>query len=310
MKLSTSTGDLLRETGSTDKAIEWIAKSSFRHINVELGEDGEIMHDYGESWKAYISGIKASLEKSGVDGVLAHSVSYRRRNGGYEEIVECAKRDVRACHTLGIPDCVVHPFSADLPMKELYRLNQRFYSDIIDGTKDANVRVLTENGGDSEPTVAFMTNGADIREFVDSVGRERLGVCWDVSHGNLNRPPRNDQYRNVCALGSKLRALHVSDNFGPGHYHHHNFPLAGVINFDSLICALMDIGYKGVFNFEASYTIRQPKMMPVSRNEWTPPEERKHEDRLRPDAGLKLKAVELLYDIGKFMLDAYGIFEE
>lgn len=310
MKLSTSTGDLLRETGSTDKAIEWIAKSSFRHINVELAEDGEIMYDHGEKWDAYIRSIKAALENSGANGVLAHSVSYRLRNSRYEEIVECAKRDVRACHELGIPDCVVHPFSADLSMKELYRLNQRFYLDIIDGTKDCNVNVLTENGGDSEQTISFMTNGADIREFVDSVNRERFGVCWDVSHGNLNRPPKNDQYRNVFALGDKLRALHVSDNFGPGHYHHHNFPLAGVINFDSLICALIDIGYKGIFNFEASYTVRQPKMMPVSRNEWTPPEGRKHEDRLRPTADLKLKAVELLYDIGKFMLDAYGIFEE
>ena len=310
MRLSTSTGDLLRETGSTEKAIEWLSRSSFRHINVELGEDGEIMHDYGADWNAYISRIKAALKNSGVDGVLAHSVSYRLWDGTYEALVECAKRDVRACHELGIPDCVVHPFNKDMPVQELYRLNQRFYRDIIDGTEGCNVYVLTENGGDSEASVSFMTTGADIREFVDSVNRERLGVCWDVSHGNLNRPPKNDQYKNVTALSDKLRALHVSDNFGVGHFHHHNFPLAGVINFDSLICALTDIGYKGVFNFEASYTIRQPQMMPVRRNEWTPPEGRKLEDRLRPTADLKLKAVELLYDIGKFMLDAYGIFEE
>lgn len=310
MKLSTSTGDLLREVGATDKAIEAIA-TVFRHINVELGEDGDIAYDFGSAWDAYVADIGAALRKTGAEAVLAHSVTYKFSNASYEEIVECARRDVRACEKLGIPDCVVHPIStSDMSAKEMYRFNKQFYLDIFSGVKGTPVHVLTENGGDSEQRSNMLSSGQDLRDFVEYVDHPLLGVCWDVSHCNLNHPPRNDQYVNITALGKHLRALHVADNYGVGHYHHHTFPLAGVINFDSVLCALLDIGYKGAFNFEASYTIRQPQMMPVGRNEWKPPEGRKLETRIKPSKAVKLKAVELLYEIGKFMLEAYDVFEE
>lgn len=315
MKLATSTGDLCLEyLGRDDEAIEAIAATSFKHFNIELSE-GRCAWHYGESeWNAYISRLQAALKKSGADGVQAHSFAFKLESEGcdYETIVEGARRDIRACDRLGIPDCVVHPmYRSDMNAREMYRFNRQFYLDILSGVKGTDVHVLIENSADSEQHSNLFATGRDMRDFLEYMDHPMMGACWDTSHGNLNHPPRNDQYANLTALGSKLRALHVADNFGVGHGHHHTFPLAGVINFDSILCALVDIGYQGVFNFEASYTLRQPKMAPMWRNEWKPPEGRTPETRLMsPSPALKLKAIELLYEIGKYMLDQYGLLGE
>jgi hypothetical protein len=71
---------------------------------------------------------------------------------------------------------------------------------------------------------------------------------------------------------------------------------------------LLDVNYDGYFNFEASYTLLHHKNIPYHRKPW--------ENRgdtvttlLDPPIELKQKAVDLLYDIGKYILEAYNCFE-
>ena len=108
-------------------------------------------------------------------------------------------------------------------------------------------------------------------------------------------------------IGDKLKGLHISDNFGD--CHHHTWPFAGTINFDSIMQALLDVHYDGYFNFEASYTLLHQCNNPHHREPW------EHNGKtitklLNPSLDLKQKAVDLLYDIGKYLLEAYGCFED
>ena len=116
------------------------------------------------------------------------------------------------------------------------------------------------------------------------------------------------QYRCITDVGDKLKGLHIADNFGDG-AHHHTFPFAGIINFDEVMQALLDVGYEGYFNFEASYTLLHHENLPYRRQPWVHNGETVKR-LLDPSLELKQKAVALLYDTGKYVLETYNCFEE
>ena len=148
----------------------------------------------------------------------------------------------------------------------------------------------------------------DMRELIDKVGHPLFAACWDTAHGNIAKEARAiGQYENIMALGDKLKGLHISDNFGDTH--HHTWPFAGIINFDEVMQALVDINYDGYFNFEASYTLIRQENLPYRRKAW------EHDGKtvttlLNPSVTLKQRAVDLLFDVGQHILEAYGCFEE
>ena len=77
---------------------------------------------------------------------------------------------------------------------------------------------------------------------------------------------------------------------------------------------LVDVNYDGCFTFEASYTLLHESNLPLGgwpykRNGF----EYKGEEvtkLMNPSIELKKKAVDLLYDVGKYILDSYDCFEE
>ena len=121
-------------------------------------------------------------------------------------------------------------------------------------------------------------------------------ACWDAGHGNMQELPQDEALR---VLGSHVRALHVQDNFGAGD--NHIAPFFGTLNLDSLMNGLSEIGYQGYFTFEATNIL-----LPGDRRRPYEKEQR----LLSAPLSLRLKAEELLYEIGKATLEAYDCFEE
>ena len=115
------------------------------------------------------------------------------------------------------------------------------------------------------------------------------------------------QYENILAIGDKLKGMHISDNFGDTH--HHSWPFAGNINFDSVLQGLLDVKYDGLFTFEASYTLLHQNNPPYRRAEFDYKGETVTR-LLNPSLELKKKAVDLLYETGKYLLEIYDCLEE
>jgi len=308
MRLSTSTCDLRNAAWGADESIRLLAQSQFRYLNVYLSGANERLN--GEDWDEKTERIRTAAMDSGMRLVLAHAVC-GNTDMDYDKLVEETARSVAACERLGISDIVVHPlYHHSLSARGVYELNKRFYQDIYSLCPGTDVHILAENAADGEVSGSAFSSGADLMEFLEYAGDARLGVCWDTAHCALNRPPRDNQYDNMIVLGKRLRALHVSDNFADGK-HWHSFPYNGVINFDSIICGLIDAGYEGYFNFEASYIVRDSTQLPAWRKAWTHPTRPDEGKRLmEPPVSLKLMAENLLYETGKYMLEQYGVFEE
>ena len=72
---------------------------------------------------------------------------------------------------------------------------------------------------------------------------------------------------------------------------------------------LLDVGYRGPFTFEASYTLLHAKNLPYKRHPWARNGETVTK-LLSPPIQLKKQAMGLLYDTGKYILEAYNCFEE
>lgn len=210
------------------------------------------------------------------------------------------------CHYLGIERIVVHAgASTEFTKEQFYQYNTMLYNDLLPVAEKYDLTLLTENWA---KTGTHFSTGKEIREFLDYMNHPLLAACWDTAHGNIEPFAREiGQYQNIVDIGNKLKGLHVSDNFGD--CHHHTWPFAGIINFDSIMQGLLDVGYDGYFTFEASYTLLHQKNMPYHRSEWM------HDGKsvtklLNPSVELKKKAVDLLYEIGKHILTVYDCYEE
>jgi len=83
-----------------------------------------------------------------------------------------------------------------------------------------------------------------------------VGVCWDFGHANLNHPHQGDCIR---ALGSRIKAVHIHDNFG--REDSHLPPFFGTVNWADCMQALARAGYAGVLDFEVK---RIPLHLPLA----------------------------------------------
>ena len=313
MKLSTSTCDFGGFPGTGDIAyrLSLYKATPFKYINFEIGGNG-LEDGNEEQFDKYIKTAKKAGEELGLTFVQAHGPNADRpyaSEENYNKAIRVHTRLLEACAELGIPYVVIHANSTSrFSTDEFFDFNVKYYRDLIPAMEKTGVSVLTENMEFFE--YYNLATGADMAELIDAVDHPLFGACWDISHANMCKKTKgvNSQYNSIMKLGDRLKALHVGDNFGPGP-HNHTFPLEGTVSWDEIMNALIDVGYKGYFNFETQYTLRHSEWLPYKRRHF----EYKGEDQtklLNPPLHLKQEAVSLLYATGKAILEAYGCYEE
>jgi sugar phosphate isomerase/epimerase len=108
--------------------------------------------------------------------------------------------------------------------------------------------------------------------------------------------PQDEELR---LLGSHVRALHIQDNLGDTDSH--LLPFLGSMNLDAVMHGLTDIGYNGYFTFEVGGIFT-----PADKRRLYPADTRLATAPLP----LKQAAEKLLYEVGRWVLESYGCFEE
>lgn len=315
MKLATSTGDFDCYVPSTVESIKNYKGSKFKYLN--LGQQGtfHFFSNNDDDYKRLANEWGDAAEFAGLGFVVSHapclhtpilSAITNPNDEIYCRNIRAIRRSIEICHILGIKRIVVHACtSKNITVEEFYQYNKMFYGDLLDLAEKYNIIIMTENWDSYQ--YKFST-GKDLRNFIDFIDHPLLAACWDTAHSNIDPVARElGQYENIIALGDKLKGLHISDNFGD--CHHHSWPFAGIINFDSIMQGLLDVKYDGYFTFEAGYTLLHHKNIPYHRKEW------EHNGEtvtklLNPSFDLKKKAVDLLYETGKYILQTYDCFEE
>ena len=205
---------------------------------------------------------------------------------------------------IGIPSITVHSGIAVSPMtrEEYMEKNVAVFKKIAPYAEKYGTRILVENTGWTVGSNSIAT-ADDLNELLDRIDHPLFGVCWDTGHANLCDL---DQYAELKKLGSRLEGLHVHDNYGkraPG-CDLHQYPYWGNVNFDGVISALLEIGYKGTFNFEVDSPVRRSGAIPFVKDGV----EQKKLEMMSPE--LRQQMETFLFAIGKQMLEKYDCFEE
>ena len=131
--------------------------------------------------------------------------------------------------------------------------------------EELGVRIAVENGvcqpWDEDPPV-FKDMSPSFEELIEitdgfneAFGKEVCGICFDFGHANLQPYDIGDAIRVV---GNRLRVTHVHDNDGKRDIH--QLPYHMAIDWDEILDALADVGYRGDFTLEAdTFYGRLPK---------------------------------------------------
>ena len=303
MKLVTTTGDFDHYCDTYLERIQHIYEAGFRYIDLSLytvkPDDALIEND---DWMQTIETIRAYADEKGIRFVQAHGPNVNPLAGEeeYELAVRRTIRAIEVCGQLGIPNMVVHPgWDRNATKEEWFEKNREFFTCLFPAMEANQVNVLHENTTSVNMSWYFPKTGAEMKEFAEYINHPLFHACWDTGHANCE----GNQYQDILDIGEELYALHINDNRGSKD--EHIIPFMGTINMDEVMHALIDVGYKGYFTLECSSALRTKKYWLGHRRNF------EGDSRLEnPPLCLQKELEKFMYQTGKYILEAYDMFEE
>ncbi len=178
----------------------------------------------------------------------------------FERMQDVLKKSIAVTEFLESPHCIIHPpfdpdsFTMYTPERE-WEICRQVYEPLIPYLKKHHVMALLENmfnrGVEGERYAAVCSDFQEAARWVDDLneiaGEEYFGFNFDSGHCFLIR---QNLYRSMMILGKRIKALHLQDN--NGHIDDHILPYTGQTPWETVIQALIDIGYDGDLNYETA----------------------------------------------------------
>ena len=168
----------------------------------------------------------------------------------FKEIVQSMKNAAY----LGAPMIVVHPcthldFSVDGNPELLFEYNLNFYRRLIPYAEEFGIKIAIENISRNSIT----STPERLNRLYDTLNNPVFTVCFDVGHCMFQNVDPGEAIRKI---GARLvdGCTHVHDNFGDSDTH--TLPYYGKVDWEEVMKALAEIGYRGELNYEASNFIK------------------------------------------------------
>lgn len=302
MLLATTTEDFAPFTESHEERIRLLYEAGFRSIDLSLYDviPGDPL--FSDSFREAAESLADYADGLGMRFVQCHApaVNCLRSEEDFSRALTLTARAIEICGILKIPTLVTHVgFHPSLDEEGWRAGNLRFYRALMPAAKENSVRVLAENSAHANLKGYYLYSGRDCRRFFDAVDHPNFGICWDTGHANME----GAQYDEILALGDALGAIHFHDN--RGEKDEHLIPFLGTMSIDEVMHALIDVGFKGPFTFEATSSLRPPCYRMGDRRPY--PEDTRME---KPTLAMQKAAERLLFITGEEILSAYGILEK
>jgi len=159
-------------------------------------------------------------------------------------VIDELKRWLDLFCAIGIQTAVLHAGlnNPDKTDEELLKKRCDSLLKLTDYIKGTSMTICIEN-------LPLVTRSSQpIVDIINCVGSERLGICLDTGHLNMNKSLER-QYSFIENAGSRLKALHIADN--EGFSDQHLMPYGkGNVDWTSVLRGLKKVGYDGAFSFE------------------------------------------------------------
>lgn len=271
MLLSTSISIFLKHF-ECEEIVEILSKAGFDAMDFSFYDEKYYCAETdSDEFKEYFLKLRHIAEKKGMCFNQAHAPFPSNNitddawtSSRFEDIV----RSMRNASYLGVPVIVVHtrthlprvtPCVLEKEVEEAFAINMDFYRKLIPYCKKYRIKIAIENlyhrvGNDLGMVNAHGITSKPERviQYMETLDSEWITGCLDTGHAFLVREEPADFIR---ALGpERLRALHIHDV--DGILDTHTLPYYGIIDWDSIMSALKEIGYQGDFTFESESFLR------------------------------------------------------
>ena len=152
---------------------------------------------------------------------------------------------------LGAKNVIVHAIQRYFPDSvDYYAYNRDFFGSLLPYCEKFDICVSVENlaKGNTETgaSLSGLSDPAQHRAFVQSLGSDRFNICVDVGHSAITGSKPQDVIRAMG--GELLKALHLQDNDGKTDLH--RIPYSCSLEWDEILAALRDIRYSGDITLE------------------------------------------------------------
>lgn len=164
-------------------------------------------------------------------------------------------RSLEIAAMMGVKTAIVHPlhwFEYKGHEAEARQMNLEYYRGLIPYCREYGIKVAVENMWQTEvkrkcTSDDVASHAADLASYIDEIDSEWIVACLDLGHCGLVGEEAEDAIRTLGA--DRLQALHVHDNDYLGD--RHTLPGLGKMNWNAIMQALKDIGYRGELTYEA-----------------------------------------------------------
>ena len=303
MKIATTTADFSFYCKTDEERIRELHRAGFRYIDLNMYAFTPECAYMQDDWREAVYQIKNVADELGMQFVQAHSQGgnpLSQDPAHVDFLLKATLRSIEICEQLGIKNTVVHGgYAKGLSKEEWFEKNKAFYKKLFSTMERCGVNVLCENSTKSNMGDRYFINtGKDMLEFIKYVDHPQIHACWDTGHGNCE----GSQYDEILALGDELYAIHYNDNHGEKD--DHIAPFLGRLNHDEVICALIDVKFKGYFTLECDSSL-------IKYDQWTGKRRRfERASKLRePQLFMQRHIEAMMYESSKWMLESYGILE-
>lgn len=254
MKTSTEINSAAAKLGE-EKAVEYIAKagfdawdfSMFAMCKYDWGKGALLENNHPLASNNYLA-FARKLKQIGLDNGIVCNQSHAPFPSSCPEIRSYFKRAIECTAEAGGKICIIHPDNNKSAQE-----NAEMYMELLPFAKSCGVKIATENmwnwnGEKDESCFAACATAESFNEHLDAVNDDYLVACLDIGHAEM-RGSGSGAVKMIHALGDRLQALHIHDN---DRWHDsHQIPFSMSIDFNAVVNALKQIGYKGYFTLES-----------------------------------------------------------
>jgi len=208
-----------------------------------------------ENWA---SSFREKLRQASDEGVrirYAHiPFDYTRDDLDYDEqgfYLGCC-RAMDLAMEAGADCAAIHPrtsMTTDYNEQAEHEKAVEFLAPFAAHAKDIGLVLALENmrtAGKNAPAQLrrYATTADQLIKMADELG---IGICWDTGHANISGL---NHFESLRAIGSRLKMVHINDNFADDDVH--IAPFIGSTRWNEVAAGLKAVGYSGSMNLEVN----------------------------------------------------------
>lgn len=236
--------------------IDYAKASGFQTIDLSLGGYRKFFDWMKLSKKAIIkhfTQFKKYADEQGIQVSQTHAPYAVFPKFLDRDFLKSQKRSILVTSLVGAEYMVLHPLAFPLYGgrafdKEEMDYNLRFFRKILPELRKYNVKAAIENIFDwDKPHIRNIqfSYPEGINDLLKKLPPDYFVHCLDTGHLNIAGKPQEEM---IKLIGSRLKVLHIHDNYGS--LDEHVLPGQGNINWNDFTQALAEINFSGAISLE------------------------------------------------------------